>query len=205
MNSFIEPLILKAFEATGIWPQDAKVILKGWDSGNDSDGSDGAEGSDKSGLSTRIKINRRLHEVVRDIHNPRAQQLAQAIHHTIVQHDIVNHPNQELEVAVGRKRQRQTPRKTLQLEAIEEPDEYPGCAVWWSPSRIQRHRDRIGQERLDQEAQDQIKADERATQISNRKLKARLVAERMVAAAANRMKKQKEKAAATAPRIYKRN
>jgi hypothetical protein len=72
VNSFREPLILKAFEATGIRPQDAKVILKRWDLSNNPDGSDSAEGSDKSNLSTWIKINRRLQEVVKDIHNPRA-------------------------------------------------------------------------------------------------------------------------------------
>jgi hypothetical protein len=52
MTSFKEPLILKAFAATSIWPQDAKVILKRWDLNNNLDGSDSAEGSDKSDLLT---------------------------------------------------------------------------------------------------------------------------------------------------------
>jgi hypothetical protein len=163
VTSFQEPLIFKAFETTGLWPQDANVILKRWDISNDPDSSDNPEGSDENDLSTWIKMERRLRGVVKDIHDPGTQQLARAIHHTIVQQDIVSHQNQGLEVAVKRRKQRQKPRKALQLEAIEEPGEYPGCAVWWSPRRIQRHRDRIEQERLDEEAEDRRKADKRST------------------------------------------
>ncbi|KAF1935203.1 hypothetical protein EJ02DRAFT_516576 [Clathrospora elynae] len=129
------------------------------------------------------------------------QQLAQAIHHTTVQYDIISHQNHRLEVAVAQKKQRQDPKKALYLEA----GEYSGSAGWWSPKRIQRHWDRLEQERLDQEAEVQMKADKQATQVANRQLKARLVAESKTSRLAAWLKKQREMAAAKALKICNQN
>ncbi|KAF1943933.1 hypothetical protein EJ02DRAFT_420922 [Clathrospora elynae] len=59
VNSFKEHLILKAFEATGISPQNANVILKRFTNNNLEPGSSSSDNSESS-LSNWIKIQRRL-------------------------------------------------------------------------------------------------------------------------------------------------
>ncbi|KAK1918699.1 hypothetical protein P3342_001748 [Pyrenophora teres f. teres] len=84
ISSFTESLILKAFEATGIWPMDANVILRRFASTPD------AERSSSSGLSDHDwrKLDRLVRAAFNDSHQYEARKLRSSVHHISVQYEL---------------------------------------------------------------------------------------------------------------------
>jgi len=205
MATFTPALVLKAFQATGIHPPDAQVILKRFPttySDQGSDNSDSSDTSQASTLSTWIKIHRRFKEVVIDPSDPRTKELAQVLHHLVVQNELLRDQNIGLQESLKLKENRGKPKRALQ---VEDPEEYYGGAVWWSPRRIQRDRDLQEQAELDKQHDEQERVAQREARKAIREEKARVVTEGKALRLAARIKKQQETAAAKALRIHLRN
>jgi len=135
ISSFTESLILKAFEATGIWPMDANVILRRFASTPE------AERSSSSGLSDHDwrKLDRLVRAAVNDSHQYEARKLRSSVHHLSVQYELLQHENEGLKEALQHKKKHKKKGKALDLQQRQE---YHGGAVHWSPRKLREARAR---------------------------------------------------------------
>ena len=135
ISSFTESLILKAFEATGIWPMDANVILRRFASTPE------AERSSSSGLSDYDwrKLDRLVRAAVNDSHQNEARKLRSSVHHLSVQYELLQHENEGLKEALQHKKKHKKKGKALDLQQRQE---YHGGAVHWSPRKLREARAR---------------------------------------------------------------
>lgn len=184
--TFKQPLILKAFEATGISPRNAEVILQRFHS----DSSDSSSDSSGSDLNTWYQIHRRFKQVVKDPKDRRTQQLSQALHRLHCRVVIAESDIDGLEQALTIKKKRKRPSKAIQVQQYGEPT---GGAVWMSPHRIEKEIARIRQEEDEAKQQKLLRAEQVAVRKSSRELEAKLKQERVVARAAVRAQKAKER------------
>jgi hypothetical protein len=134
-SSFTESLILKAFEATGIWPMDANVILRRFASTPE------AERSSSSGLSDHDwrKMDRLVRAAVTDSHQDSARKLRSSVHHLSVQNELLKHEVEGLKEALQHKKKHKKKDKALNLQQRQE---YHGGALFWSPRKLREARAR---------------------------------------------------------------
>ena len=196
-----KPLILKAFQATGLWPQNAEPILQRFTRKQPSVTPESSDDS-KSSLSGWIKIDRRLKAVTNDDESQRTKRLREVIHHLVVENELLHHENEGLERSLEIKQKR---KKRGRPVVFEQEDYEHGGALWLSPKRVQRHRDFLEQEAIEKQQQKEQKAAEKAAKKASKQLQANVAAERRVQVAAERAKKKQEKAAAKALQIHKKN
>ena len=142
-------LIQRSFEATGVWPMDAEVILKRFNattSGQDEDTKLQEVGDGDSWNDIR-KI---LDAAVADKAKAESIRLASTLHSLQVQNELLHHENEGLRAAITTKRKHATKSKVLDLQQRQE---YHGGAVLWSPRKIReaRARERVKQQEEEQE------------------------------------------------------
>lgn len=94
-------------------------------------------------------------------------------------------------------RQRRKRGKALPLEAAEE---YHGGAVFWSPSRVDKARDRLQQQGLKEEQRQHQKAEAARVREEQRQEKLKTIKARRAARTAARLIRQEEKAREAADR-----
>ena len=194
--SFKKDTILKAFEATGRSPFAPEVILKRFNqpalSGHSSD-------SDSSALSASDwrKIRRLVDHAVADRDQRKISKLNQTIHRLSIRSVLAEHENVRLKEALINERQRRKRGKALPLEAAEE---YHGGAVFWSPSRVDKARDRLQQQGLKEEQRHHQKAEAARVREEQRQEKLKAVEARRAARAAAQLIRQEEKAREAADR-----
>ncbi|KAF1941760.1 hypothetical protein EJ02DRAFT_491177, partial [Clathrospora elynae] len=107
-----------------------------------------------------------------------------------VKQQLFQHENEGLREALSDKKRCQKRGKPLPLE---QPKEYHGRAVFWTPRKVQKAREQLEQRELEEEQLQQQKAEAAKQRQSNQQLKARLIQERRVARAEARMAKAKKK------------
>jgi hypothetical protein len=134
--SFKKATILKAFEATGLSPFNSEVIVKRFNI--DSSSSSDSESSALSASNWR-KTEGLLRQVLKDRGDNRAQKLSQAFHQISTQKTLLEHEVKPLRKALINEKMRRKRGKPLLLE---EPEEYHGGAVFWSPRKVKEARDR---------------------------------------------------------------
>ncbi|KAF7578355.1 hypothetical protein PtrM4_025950 [Pyrenophora tritici-repentis] len=124
-SSFVDNLILKAFEATRIWPIDANVILRRFTSTPE------AERSSLSGLSNNDwrKLNQLVRAAVKDTQQTEFKKLRLSVHHLSVQNELLKHKNEGLKEALQHKQKHKKKSKVLDLQQRQE---YHGGSVFWS-------------------------------------------------------------------------
>jgi hypothetical protein len=125
VNTFIKTRVLKSFSATGLSPPNANVILKRFAYDHSDHESSSLDDSDNS-LSNLNKIQRRLRAVTTSSDDRKTQALKQAIHHLVVENELLNHQNDGLQRALGIKQKRKKPGKPVEFE---EEDWHHGGAV----------------------------------------------------------------------------
>jgi hypothetical protein len=137
ITSFKKETILKSFEATGIWPMNAEVILQKFtytlpisDRGQ----------SPSSRLSPTdwITMERLIRSAVADKSSDQTKYLSTALHHLQVQNELLHYENKGLKAALNIKKKQKKHSKALPLG---HSGEYHGGAVLYSPRTVQRARD----------------------------------------------------------------
>jgi hypothetical protein len=129
ISSFTESLILKAFEATGIWPMDANVILRRFASTPEAERSSSSELSDHHWR----KMDRLIQATVTDSQQDKAKKLRSSVHHICVQNELLKHENEGLKEALQYNQKHKKKGKALNLQQRQE---YHGGAVHWSPRKL---------------------------------------------------------------------
>ncbi|KAH4206555.1 hypothetical protein HBI95_117190 [Parastagonospora nodorum] len=134
-SSFKENTILKAFEATGIWLTNPRVILDRFRTTPNEDPSEPSRlfPSDWN----------QLQRLVRDAAKDRAQdgvrKLSVPLHHLQVQNELLRHENEQLRTALLHKQKHKRKSKALNLQQRQE---YHSSAVFWSPRKFREARAR---------------------------------------------------------------
>lgn len=148
-NTMRPELIRRSFEATGVWPMDAEVILKRFNtttSGQDEDTQLQEVGNGDSWRDLR-KI---LDAAVSDKAKAEGKRVAAALHSLQVQNELLHYENEGLRTTLTTKQKHKKKSKLLDLQQRKE---YHSGAVLWSPRKIReaRARERVKQQEEEQQ------------------------------------------------------
>ena len=128
---------------------------------------------------------------MKDRRDKRAQKLSQAFHQISTQKALLEHEVKGLREALVNERKRRKRGKALLLE---EPEEYHGGAVFWSPRKVKEARDRQQLKEREEEQLQQQKAEAKRQREDARQAKAEAVQARRQAKIEARISREKEKA-----------
>jgi hypothetical protein len=141
-----------------------------------------------------------LRQVVKDRGDRRAQKLSQAFHQISTQKTLLEHEVKGLREALINERTRRKRGKPLLLE---EPEEYHGGAVFWSPRKVKDAREQQQlKERKEQQLQHQ-KAEANRHRKESRQAKTKAVQARRQAKVEARISREKEKAEKAAEQVLR--
>jgi hypothetical protein len=117
VSSFKTETILSSFQATGIWPMDAEVILKRFWSREQGEGEGGPSALAESDWR---QMERLLRSAVTDTATKASQLLSQTLHHLQVQNELLHYENDGLREALTIKRRCKKRSKQLNLQQRKE-------------------------------------------------------------------------------------
>jgi hypothetical protein len=126
-----------------------------------------------------------------DTPNDSISQPNQTIHQLSIRSVLAEHENVRLKEALINERQRRERGKALSLKAEEE---YHGGAVFWSPRKVNKARDRMRQREVEEEQQRLQKAEIARDREGQRQAQAHAIEVRRKSRAEARIVRQAEKA-----------
>jgi hypothetical protein len=173
-SNFTTKLVLKSFEATGICPRDAKVVLKRF--GKQSDESE-AQPSTLLPKDWR-HMERLVCAAVKDNTAEESQKLSQTLYQLQVSNKLLYHENDGLRDTLTAKKQRKNAGKPLDLQREEK---YHGGAIFWSPSKFERVREREVEKQHQEEQERLAKLNKKEFQAAAKLLREQETEERLVA------------------------
>jgi hypothetical protein len=167
------------------------VILKRFNTRQPTPGSSSDSNSSALSGSDWRKIRRLIDRAVADRDQKKISELNQMIHQLSIQSTLVQDENKRLEQALINERLRKKRGKALPLE---QPEDYHGGAVFWSPRKVKEARDCQHQQELEEEQQQLQKAERACVQENKKHFKLCTAQEKRAARAAARIILEKEKA-----------
>ena len=114
----------------------------------------------------------------------KGKKLSRTVHLTAVQEQLLQHENEGLTVALSKEKR---PMKRGKPLLLNQPNEYRGGAVFWSPSSVQKTRDCLQQKEADEEQLQPPKNEAAEVRKTSNQLKARLLQERRAVRAVARV------------------
>ena len=136
-STITEKLILKSFEATGIFPIDRKAVLRRFRLKTlrtlEEDNEHEPQSSPLVEADWR-KIRRVVNQVVKDREQRKAQKISESFYHLQVTNELLRDENNGLQNGLKLKQKHKKKGKVLDLQQREE---YHGGAVFWSPRKCQ--------------------------------------------------------------------
>jgi hypothetical protein len=120
------------FEATGIIPMNAEIILECFNN-NPSEDSEASSLQSEGDRSKWRDIRRLIDKVVVDSASKSLQKLKAALHSFQVQNELLHYENNGLHAALTVKKKHGKKNRPLNLQQRKE---YHGGAVFWSPRRV---------------------------------------------------------------------
>jgi hypothetical protein len=130
--SFKEELVRTLFEATGIIPMNAEIILKRFNN-NPLENSDASSLQSEGDGSDWRDVCCLIEKVVVDSASKLLQKLKAALHSFQVQNELLNSENNGLRAALTVKKKHGKKNRPLDLQQRKE---YHGGAVFWSPRKV---------------------------------------------------------------------
>jgi hypothetical protein len=187
ITSFKKDLVLKAFNATGIWPMELEVILKRFTTPTPED----YEESTVQGQGYWQRMERLVRSAVHDNTTQESKELSLTLHQLQVKCDLLSVENKGLRHALTTKRRHRRKHKALDLQQRQE---HHGGATFWSPRKIReaRAREKV-REREEQELQLQ-KANAKELKAAAKLYKKNIQEEKRVARERAKIVREKEKA-----------
>jgi hypothetical protein len=147
ITSFKKETILKSFEATGIWPMNADVILQRF-SNTSTESIRGQTDASRLSPSDWYHMERLMRSAVNDRASNQAKQLSTSLHHLQVQIELLRHENKGFKASLITKKKR---RKHGNALSLGHSGEYHGGAVLYSPRAVQRARDQLAVQQQEEE------------------------------------------------------
>ena len=162
MTTFTDELIQKSFEATGIFPANANVILNRFETEKPTTPPEQVIQVTESGEPTWLKAKSLVRSSVKDINSAEAQELVQHLHSLHVEKELLEHQLDGVKEALTRKKKLRNKQKVLPLYAHNL--DWNGGAKWWSPSSKKEAEAR-------QQAYEVYAAEQEAEKATERELK----------------------------------
>ncbi|KAF7569911.1 hypothetical protein PtrM4_123260 [Pyrenophora tritici-repentis] len=188
-TAFRPQTITKSFEAIGIHPPNAEVILKRFaKAGYNSDESSSSclSGDDW------LKLESIIRRTVKDQSNKDVKKLRRSLHHISAQASLLRGEVKGLRAAMGIKKRREKKSYTLQLN---KPHEYHGGAVFWSPKKVRQARDDEAARQQQQQLEKAQKAEARYLKEQSRLYKLQEAEQKHVEKERLKEVREKERAA----------
>ena len=132
MKTFTNKLIQKSFQATGIFPPNADVILHRFNEERPATPPQQVIQVTKSGEPTWLKAKSLIRSTVKDFDSAEAQELVQHLHSLHVEKELLEYQLDGVKEALTEKKKLANKQKVLPLYAYTL--EWHGGARWWSPS-----------------------------------------------------------------------
>ena len=179
--------ILSSFEVTGIWPQNASVVLNRWDSDSD----DGCETPPPINPTDWRSIDRLFHVVVGENKSDDARQLRRTLHHLSARCELLTVEKEGLSAVISTQNHSKKQRRALPLSQKKKGRSE---ALLFSPSKVRtaRQQHKLNEtKRLEEEVAKHHRREERAATTLRNKLEK----ERRSAAHAAKLKASREKRA----------
>jgi hypothetical protein len=172
---FKEKTVLSAFEKCGLQPFNPERVLARF--AQKEEGPSSATDSASSVLSASDwrKIERLLRQVVADTYDKGSRQLSQTIHTMAVRNTLLTQENDRLREALINEKKKRKRGKALLLE---DPSQYDGGAIFWSPQKVQEARDRQEQKDAEEKALQHQKEENQLGREAQKAEKARMLEER---------------------------
>ncbi|KAF7571262.1 TolA, Membrane protein involved in colicin uptake [Pyrenophora tritici-repentis] len=149
--------ILKSFQATGVWPMDAEVILKRFYNTNSEQDEASRLGQHGDGDSWR-ELRKVFDAAVDNKARLEARRLEASLHSLQVQNELLHYENDGLLQAAKGQKKHKTKSKTMDLQRRKE---YHGGAVFWSPRKLREARAREATKRHEAEREQLQKTHDR--------------------------------------------
>jgi hypothetical protein len=130
--------ILKSFQATGVWPMDAEVILKRF-SNRTSRQDEALKLKQKGDGDTWIQLRKLYHAAVPDKSKVEARQLEASFHSLQTQNELLHLENNNLKREMAGKLKHKKRRHKLDLQQGEE---WNDGSTFWSPRKVAQARAR---------------------------------------------------------------
>jgi hypothetical protein len=188
-----EKLILRSFEATGIFLIDREAVLKRFRSKTPRTPEEDNEHEPQSSPLVEAdwrKIRRVVEQVVKDGKQRKALKISESFHHLQVTNELLREENDGLQNELKLKQKHKKKGKVLDLQQREE---YHSSAVFWSSRKLKEARYREDVRLQEEEGDNLRKADEKHMREQAALLKKKQKEEKRVAAAAAKEAKEKEK------------
>ena len=190
-SSLKETTVLSSFEATGISPLNADVILNRFIYSTPDEQDSRESSTSVLSASDWRKMDRLIRLAVKDRATDEAKKLSRSLHSLQVQNELLHHENNGLREALVTKKKHKKRGKPLDLQQREE---YHGGAVFWSPRKVREARARqTVREREEKELQLQ-KAESAELKRVAKLYKEKIAGERRVAREAAKVARDEEKA-----------
>jgi hypothetical protein len=198
--SFDQQLICKAFEATGLSPFNPDAILKRFAQNSLPEQESRESSTSVLSATDWRKIDRLMKAAVNVGGSSEAKKLSRTVHSIAVQKQLLQHENEGLRAALNNEKRRRKRGKPLPFDQINEGG---GGAVFWSPSSVQKARERLQQKEADEEQLQLQKKEAAKVRKANNQLKAKLLQERRIARIEAQAARAKAKADQAAERAQK--
>ena len=183
--------IKKSFQATGVWPMDAEVILKRFN--NKASGqADTLEIGEHGDGDSWHQLRKIFDAAVADKAKVKAKQLSASLHSLQAQNELLHHENDGLRAALDTKKKHQKPGYKLDLQQREE---YHGGAVFWSPRKIREARAREVEKQHEAEEAQLQKAEVKELKAASILFDKKMAEEAKLQRQRKKEEKQKEKKA----------
>jgi hypothetical protein len=194
-----KPLILKSFEATGVWPKNRQVVLQRFD---EKTAGEREEPEQASAITPNdwIALERLLRSAVADVSSLETKELSEKLHHYQVENNLLNNESQGLRNALKTKKKHKNKGRALDLQQHEE---YHGGAVFWTPRAFREARYRESVRGAEEKRLQLQKADAKKLREQNKLLNMKLKEEKRVAAEQRKVKREEKKAEVAAERARK--
>jgi hypothetical protein len=197
-KAFKPQTIKKAFEATGIYPPNADVILQKYN--KEAYNSDESSSSCLSG-DDWIKLESIIRRTVKDQHDKDVKKLRRSLHHISAQASLLAGEVRGLRAALNIRKRQEKKSYTLQLN---KPHEYYGGAVFWSPRKVRQARDDEAARQLQQQQEVLQKAERAHLKEQARLYKLQVAEEKRVEKERLKEVREKERAAKKAEKEAKK-
>jgi len=189
--TFTEKLILSSFEATGVHPPNADVILDRFTQEKPTTPEAQLIASNDLGEPSWLKAKSLLHSVVKDKGSIEARALEGILHHLSTQNELLHYELDGAKEALTEKQKQSNKLKVLPLQSHE--IEYHGGAKWWSPRARKEAEVRWEVSQRLEEEEAVRKADKKELQANKKLLEAKEKEEKRVAREAAALVREKEK------------
>jgi hypothetical protein len=189
-SSFTEKNILKAFEATGIWPIDREVVIKKFRYSTPPPNRDLSTEPDVY-PNTWNRVDQLLTELHKEVDAQKVRELETSIHRATTQSKLMCNENEGLRASLLTKNKRKKHGKVLPLA---QASDLGRGGAFYSPRKVAKGRAERLQKEQEELEEKAAKAKIKDLKAASKLLKEKLTQENRVVAAAAKLVKEKEKA-----------